>query len=196
MNTNVNNSRQPLLWIVGVAIVLFCAAGIAAIMGWVPTSIAGGNSSTLAAAPAPAPTKTSAPAQVANHHAEQHNRVDVASNTPVRTTCRDCGVIESVREISEPGKGSGVGGVSGAVVGGVLGHQVGNGRGNDLATVAGAIGGAFAGNAIEKRVNATKSYEVIVRFEGGSSRTFNLASSTWRSGDRVRVVDDVIRSNG
>ncbi len=186
MQTQTSNSRHTMLWIVGIAIILFCAAGIAAIMGWIPTSIAGGASSAnLAAAPA---QNTSAKPHVAPTH--------VASSTPAKSVCSDCGVVESVREISEPGTGSGVGGIGGAVVGGVLGHQVGGGRGKDLATVAGAIGGAFAGNEIEKRAKATKSYEVTVRLEGGSSRVFTEASSNWRNGDRVRIVDGVIRSNG
>ena len=185
MQTQTTNSRYTMIWIAAIAITLFCVAGIAAIMGWIPTSIAGGGAAaTVASTPAKA-----APAK--SYSAPTH----VASNTPARSTCADCGVIESIREISQPGSGSGVGGIGGAVVGGVLGHQVGGGRGKDVATVAGAIGGALAGNEIEKRVNATKSYEVTVRFEGGSSRTFNEASTNWRTGDRVRVIDGVIRSN-
>ena len=86
--------------------------------------------------------------------------------------------------------------VGGAVVGGLLGNQVGGGRGKDLATIAGAIGGGYAGNEIEKRNNSTKSYEVTIRMDDGSSRAFNAGSaSSWRSGDHVKIVDGAIRSN-
>jgi outer membrane lipoprotein SlyB len=105
-------------------------------------------------------------------------------------------VIESTREIDTLGEGSGVGAVGGAVAGGVLGHQVGNGRGQDVATVVGAVGGAVLGNQIEKKVKSTKSYEVAVRMEDGSSRTIHQASEpAWRSGDHVKVVDGAIVSN-
>ncbi len=185
METSTSKSPSTMLWIAGTAVTLFCAAGIAAIMGWIPTSSAGanGNPASTTASSANSPSKTYAAP------------VHTASNAPIHKVCGDCGIVESTREISEPGKGTGVGGVGGAVVGGVLGHQIGNGRGNDLATVAGAVGGAFAGNAIEKRVNSTKSYEVTVRMEGGSSRVFSEASSNWHNGDHVRIVDGAIRAN-
>jgi outer membrane lipoprotein SlyB len=185
MQTELNKSPHALMWIAGIAITLFCAAGIAAIMGWIPASTGSpGDAAKLAAAPA-----QSTP--VKPHTAPTH----IANSTPARLICAECGVVESTREIVQPGKGSGIGGIGGAVVGGVLGHQVGNGRGQDLATVAGAVGGAYAGNEIEKRVQSTKSYEITVRFEGGSSRVFNEANPSWHTGDRVRVSDGMIRSN-
>ena len=62
--------------------------------------------------------------------------------------------------------------------------------------MAGAVGGAVAGNEIEKRAKSTKSYEVTVRFDNGSSRVFSEANPTWRNGEHVRVIDGVIRANG
>jgi outer membrane lipoprotein SlyB len=62
--------------------------------------------------------------------------------------------------------------------------------------VVGAVGGAVAGNEIEKRVKSNKSYEITVRFEDGSSRVINEASApSWRTGDRVKVINGVIQSN-
>lgn len=110
--------------------------------------------------------------------------------------CEQCGVIESIREIATKGEGSGLGAVGGAVVGGLLGNQIGQGRGNDAATVVGVVGGAVAGNQIEKSVKSTKSYDITIRFDDGSSRTIREANpSAWRSGDRVKVVNGEIRSN-
>ncbi|HWI15316.1 MAG TPA: glycine zipper 2TM domain-containing protein [Burkholderiales bacterium] len=106
-------------------------------------------------------------------------------------------MIESTREVQAQGEGSGLGAAGGAIVGGLLGHQVGGGRGQELATVVGAVGGAVGGNQIEKSMKSSKSYEVVVRFEDGSSRVVQQAAApTWRSGDRVRVIDGVIHANG
>jgi len=111
------------------------------------------------------------------------------------TTCPGCGEIASVREVVTKAKGSGFGAAGGAVVGGVLGNQVGEGRGKDVATAAGVIGGAVAGNEIEKRTRATKSYEVTVRLDNGATQVINESNPpSWRTGDRVKVVNGVIHS--
>lgn len=190
MSTQINKSMPPLMWIAGVAIILFSAVGIAAFMGWIPSSI--GNTPEEAV-----PTKSSEatknkPSAVKTHKAQTR----VVQNTHAKASCNDCGVIQSTREIVEPGKGGAVGIVGGAVVGGLLGHQVGGGRGKDIATVAGAVGGAVAGNEIQKRVDTNKRYETVVCFEDGSSRVFTEDKPTaWRTGDRVKVVDGEIRTN-
>jgi uncharacterized protein YcfJ len=44
------------------------------------------------------------------------------------------------------------------VVGGVLGNQVGDGRGRKLATAAGAAAGGYAGNQVQKRMQAGNTY--------------------------------------
>ena len=116
--------------------------------------------------------------------------------TYTQAKCAQCGVIETVQEITTKGQGSGLGVVGGAVVGGLLGNQVGKGNGNDVATVVGVVGGAVAGNQIEKSVRSTKSYDITVRFEDGSSSVIREANPTaWRPGDRVKVVNGAIRSN-
>ena len=45
MNTTVADSKSPhlLMWIAGIAVILFSTAGIAAIMGWIPTSMGRGT---------------------------------------------------------------------------------------------------------------------------------------------------------
>ena len=193
MNTPVqprsahNSPRSPLLWVVAVALILFSVVGIAAFMGWLPSSTAHPDTragersaidkqSTAAAKPA-SPTK----------------HTPVAAAAPAK--CLECGEIASIREIVTKADGSGLGAVGGAVVGGALGHQVGEGKGKDIATVAGVIGGAVAGNEIEKRSRATKSYEITVRLDNGSTRVItepNLPS--WKTGDRVKIVDGAIHS--
>lgn len=104
--------------------------------------------------------------------------------------CRTCGVVDSVHEIKVKGPGTGVGGVGGAVVGGLLGNQVGGGRGKTAMTVLGAVGGAFAGNEIEKNVRSQVEYQMIVRFDDGTTRSFTQAGAfPYGVGDRVRIVN-------
>ncbi len=208
MDMQARKSLHPLAWVAGITAILFGAAGIAAIMGWIPTSTgSSGNNVALeklkpdAAIPA-APKTQRTPAHPSSTTKPsvpkaQTPPVQVADNAPpVTSRCAECGVIESVREVQHPGQSTGLGAVGGAVVGGLLGNQVGSGRGNTVATIAGAVGGTVAGNEIEKRVKSGKGYEITVRFEDGSTRVINSASApSWRTGDRVRVVDGVIHSN-
>jgi outer membrane lipoprotein SlyB len=176
------NRAHPMLIIASTAVVLFSLTATAALMGWIPNSF--GRT---------ADTVTSASALPLVH---SHPRTE-----PVRPAralaCQNCGVVESVREITTRGDGSGLGAAGGAVVGGLLGNQVGGGHGKEAMTVVGAIGGAFAGNQIEKQARAARSYEITVRMENGSSRT--IAQSTqpeWRDGDHVKIVDGAVRMNG
>ena len=182
MKSKASKSPQTLFWIAGIAVTVFSALGIAAIMGWIPTSTSSPGDSAMRAGQ---PTVLAQPAAGA-----------YPAPARVAAACAECGVVESVREVDTKGEGSGIGAVGGAVVGGVIGHQIGDGRGQDIATVVGAVGGAVAGNEIEKRVKTTKSYEITVRFEDGSSRVIHEASApSWRTGDRVKVINGVIQSN-
>ncbi len=197
--TNLQTAKSPhlLIWIAGIAVILFSAAGIAAIMGWIPTSM--GRTSDNAGISEPAKVSGNAAKPAAPRpavRAETHSApVHTASNTPAPAACHDCGVVESIRVITKKGQGSGLGAVGGAVVGGLIGNQVGSGRGNTAATVIGAVGGAVGGNEIEKRVKADKDYEVTVRLDDGSSRVITEANAPgYRNGDRVKIVDGAIRA--
>lgn len=108
-------------------------------------------------------------------------------------SCTNCGVVVSVKEIEEEGKGSGLGVVAGGVLGGLVGNQVGNGTGRDLATIAGAVGGAFAGNSVEKKMKKTKAYEVNVQMENGEARVLHYKTSpAVMAGDKIRVDGEKI----
>jgi outer membrane lipoprotein SlyB len=225
--THKGASQHPMMIIAALAVILFCLAGTAAIMGWIPTSI-GGNTpprgdlteaDRLALASklqAPAPGQQLAPqslapgepalrqpAQPSSNYApdpqplqrDANYRADqVAANTPAKNWCSNCGNVESVREIHTRAQGSGVGAAGGAVLGGLLGNQVGSGNGRSLATVAGAVGGAVVGNQVEGNMKATTTYEIRVRLDDGTARTFHQRSPGWRAGDRVRIVKGVLHS--
>ena len=171
MNTQINKPPRVLMWVAAVSVILFSLVGMAAFMGWTSPSRGASGNDTAAASTS---TRTAA---------------------PVKAKCTNCGQIESVKEISTRGEGTGLGVVGGAVVGGALGNQVGEGRGKDLATVAGLVGGAFAGNEIEKRAKSIKSYSVTVRLDDGSSRVINESNlPTWQPGDRVQIANGTIQS--
>lgn len=194
MNMQADKSTRAIIWTAGIAITVFCAAGIAAIMGWIPTSIGGAADPVATTQPAKPRTNTAQPSDSKNRVTAQK---DIVPARQAKVACTDCGVIESTREVQSQGEGSGLGAAGGAIVGGLLGHQVGGGRGQQIATVAGAVGGAIGGNQIEKSMKSTKSYEIVVRLDDGSSRVVQQATApAWRSGDRVRLIDGVIHANG
>jgi outer membrane lipoprotein SlyB len=137
-----------------------------------------------AAAPAPAPA------------ARKPGRAESprpAAREPVRTAaarvCADCGTVSAVNVVEKAGEGTGLGAVAGGVVGGVLGNQIGDGSGRRVATVAGAAGGAYAGHQIEKHVKTARQWNVIVRMDDGTTRTFPFESEPgYRAGDKVRIA--------
>jgi outer membrane lipoprotein SlyB len=116
--------------------------------------------------------------------------------------CSECGVVETVREVAvEPKVGVG-GAIAGGLVGGLIANQIGKGSARGIATVLGAVGGAYAGSYVENSIRKTSRYEVVVRFDDDSTRTFSSDTQpAWRSGDRVRLQNGLLtmgggRSNG
>jgi outer membrane lipoprotein SlyB len=189
-NVQAKTTSHPLLIIAAIAVILFCAAGVAAIMGWIPKSGADAD--------VPAPQAAQSPAAKPAPAKPKPLQVAAAPATSAKAVCAECGVIASVREFEKAGDVGkvGVGSVGGAVLGGVVGHQVGSGRGNDVATVVGAVGGAIAGHQIEKNMKKTKVYEITVRFDDGSTRVISQGTApSWRAGDRVKVQNGEIRPN-
>lgn len=211
--TRPKHSLHPLLIAAAIAVMLFCAVGTAAILGWLPSS-AGGNhnpngaltASDQLASPLIPQTPPSqamstsvaslAPAAVAAA-APPREQTAYPAPAPVAQTapCLNCGMVESVREVTTRAQGSGVGAAGGAVVGGLLGNQVGSGHGRELATIVGAIGGAVAGNQVEGNIKATRSYNITVRLDNGHTRSFHQSTPPrWRSGDHVRIVKGALRA--
>jgi len=198
---------HPLVATAAVALILLSVVGIGAVVmdrsnaQSSPYDAPAAVAQTPANDAKPAPVAAaSGPARVAAAPAYTPEPARSTPSTPVYETapaaqtvaaaCRDCGVVDSIREIKVKGQGTGVGAVGGAVVGGLVGNMVGAGRGKALATVAGAVGGGFGGNAIEKNVRSTVEHQMIVRLDNGASRTFTQASPfPYREGERVRIVD-------
>ncbi len=217
---NLPQKHHPMMIIAAAAVALFCAVGIAAMMGWLPSSI-GGNASARTEQQqhkqeqereqkAQAADQVAADKQQAAERADEKQAAQRAdekqaaqradekqakAQAAIEAPCSNCGVVQSVREINTRAEGSGMGAAGGAVVGGLLGNQIGGGGGRQLATIAGAIGGAVAGNQIEGNVNASRSYDITVQLDNGATRTIRQsAQPRWRAGDQVRIVDGQIRS--
>lgn len=191
---NTTTSRKgggilyPVMLIAAIAVILFSVIGIATMTGHLPKalsknepgvadSVAGSSEATRAEAPAPpAPDRRA-------------SRPQARTAGPLATqSCGNCGVIETIRAVESKGQGSGLGAIGGAVVGGILGNQVGRGGGRTAATVVGAGAGAYAGHEIEKNVNRRVNYQVRVRMEDGTLRTFyEAAHPAYSIGQKVRV---------
>jgi outer membrane lipoprotein SlyB len=244
--------HHPLMILAALAVLLFCLVGIAAVMGWLPSSIGSNpanrqlsesdrmalasNMSQSApavatpltplqpapapAAPQPAPQPMVSGEPLAQQYSPQpaypadqqaypaaqpyeRDAVPARAPAPIRERaparlaaaetsphwCGNCGNIESIHTITSRARGSGFGAGAGAILGGLLGHQVGGGNGRQLATVAGAVGGAVVGNQVEGNMHAVHSYEIRVRLDDGTLRTFHQNSApAWRTGERVRIV--------
>ena len=116
--------------------------------------------------------------------------------------CGECGVVETVREVAGEPKGGVGGAIAGGLVGGLIANQIGKGSARGIATILGAVGGAYAGSYVEKSIRKTSRYEVVVRFDDDSTRSFSSDTQpAWRSGDRVRLQNGLLtmgggRSNG
>jgi len=110
-------------------------------------------------------------------HVQQGSVTPAEPSQPVAVVCATCGKVESVSAVQQKGEGTGLGVIGGAVVGGLVGSHVGGGSGKSLATVLGAVGGGVAGNEIEKRGRATTVYQVHVRMDDGSLRTFTQSTA-------------------
>jgi len=128
----------------------------------------------------PVPSNPALPARP-EHHASKAPSTSATSATPIRTNpavlCAACGTVEAVHAVQQKGEGSGLGAVAGGVLGGVVGHQVGGGNGKTAMTVLGAVGGGLAGHEIEKRARSTTVFDVQVRMEDGSTRSFQRSEA-------------------
>jgi outer membrane lipoprotein SlyB len=187
MSSTINSQTRrapallyPTLLIAGIAVIIASMLGIAAMTGLLPQAqsqsqpgdarAAGGNEARAKTAQTKSAGSKTAPVVAA-------------------ARCTDCGVVDSVRAVEVKGEGSGLGVVAGGVLGGVLGNQVGGGSGRTAMTVVGAGAGAYAGNEVEKNMKKKVSYQIRVRMDDNSYRTFHAAQPDVGVGQRVKVRD-------
>ena len=207
---------HPLLTAAAASVIVFSAVGVAAVTGLLPTSKGSVKEETPVAAaeapattppaaepastppavvhkpvkkrvvhtaPKPLPAPAPAPAPITYEPVAQAPQASVEARKPGAV-----GTVEAVREVTVDGKANGIGAVAGGAVGGVLGHQL--KHDSKLVTLVGAAAGAFIGNEAQKRQNATKHWELTVRFDDGTTQTVTSQNEPfWHQGDRVRLLD-------
>ncbi|CUR66158.1 glycine zipper 2TM domain-containing protein [Achromobacter xylosoxidans] len=205
---------HPLVAAAAIAVIVMCSVGVAAVMGWLPTPSAtphaedpalaqpGPEAANLAPAQPATPGQPQAPAarppaQAQAQQAQAQGRPAPAAPAPAAQACRNCGVVESIRQVQVPVKDNSdhlVGTIAGGVAGGVVGNQFGGGSGKTALTVLGAVGGALAGREVERNIRQQQTvthYELTVRMNDGSSRQFRSAQPfAFASGDHVRVENN------
>lgn len=214
-STRIEHARRglhPLVAAASIAVIVMCAVGVAAVMGWLPSPSANPHADTPVAeagpeganlAPAPQPAAQQAQAQQAQAQQTQQGRPASASAprpaapAPAQQACQTCGVVETIRQVQVPVKDNSdhlVGTIGGGVVGGVVGNQFGGGSGKTALTVLGAVGGALAGREVERNIRQQQTvthYELTVRMSDGSARQFRSAQPfAFASGDHVRVENN------
>jgi hypothetical protein len=98
MQAQARQQYNQLLRVVRIAVVMSCAAGVAALVGWAPSSIGGAHDNgaplKLAAAPAQAPGATETATDPARRSAD----------TPTRPTCAERGVTASTPQTERAGE--------------------------------------------------------------------------------------------
>jgi outer membrane lipoprotein SlyB len=166
----------PTLLIAGIAVIIVSMLGIAAMTGVLPRA----QSHTVDERGGDARSGDAKSAQTKNASGKTASAV---------AACTNCGVVDSVRAVEVKGQGSGLGAVTGGVLGGVLGNQVGGGNGRTAMTVVGAGAGAYAGNEVEKNMKKSVSYQIRVRMDDNTIRTFHSAQPDVGVGQRVKVRD-------
>lgn len=182
MNTQTLRAH-PIVIIAGIAVTIFALVGTAAIMGWLPKAHTEESAAQTNLADTKIPEQT-------KHGKSSHMKIASAESAHF---CANCGVVQSVNLVETAGQGSGLGAVAGGVVGGLLGNQIGNGNGRTVATVAGVAGGAFAGNQVEKNINKTKHYNIVIRMNDGATRTFRQNTDPGLAiGEKVKIENGII----
>lgn len=164
---------HPLLTAAAVSLTVFSLLGIGAITGIIPTASSQQGERAEAAA-----------------KAEEGGKPAPGKAASAKSTCANCGVVETVRTVQLEGNASGIGAVAGGVTGALVGNQFGRGGGNTAMTLIGAAGGAYAGNSIEKNMNRQTAYRITVRMDDGAFRTISQSHvPSVAAGDKVKVVN-------
>jgi outer membrane lipoprotein SlyB len=188
---------RPLLTVAAVSVTVFSAVGVAALTGMIPASKGQNQEIQL-------PKEVAKPLAPAISHPVPRNPAarkvtprpavyrEFSETPKAQLPVGQLAVVESVREVREPGEAKGIGAIAGGVTGLVLGKKL--GKDKDLVTILGAAGGAFAGHQIERQVRASKHWEIAVRLDDGSQRTLSSdVEPVWHAGDRVRLVNDQLQ---
>jgi outer membrane lipoprotein SlyB len=198
---------HPLVLIAAFCVIALCLVGIGVLTGVIPTSRAPSPSpvspavaetpqAVEAGKPPSEPMPTSTAVGSGTSPAPLGAPAAAPLKKPVRT-CRECGVVTSIRAVEVKTPASGLGAVAGGVAGAIIGYQFGAGKGKTVATAAGVGGGALAGHQVEKQVRKSRYYVVTVKMENGTRQKVRVDKEPdYRIGDKVKVVEGSIIPRG
>jgi hypothetical protein len=170
----IQTTRTRAYVIAGVSICALAASGIVAIVRTIPASYASIPDER-------APSKQGA-ATVGFEDAQAYDpqarptEARGTINRRNRAQCRDCGVVESMRQIERSSNAP---------------------RQDTVAVqIAGGAAGGASGSVVATRAATERNHEITVRFRDGSTTIFNEANARmWQLGDRVIVIGRSKASN-
>lgn len=181
------NRPAPLVNIAAISVILASLAAIGAVTGLIPSAFSG-KSDAPVAEPSPSAAAT------AERPLQPRNDGRLAA-TAASPQCRQCGVIETVRQVQIKTHGGGLGAVAGGRS--IVSSQFGRGSGRSALNPVDAPWGGYASPEADKRVTVTTGYRVVVRMEDGSTRAvFQSAAPAFGVGDKVRVVNGALLARG
>ncbi len=170
----------PALLLAGIAVMVASLLGIAVMMGLLPQV----QSTPAGVREAPSAGRAAANPGAARTPAESTAVKSAGGTTAAATAvrCDECGIVDGIRAI-EVREGSGVDTIVG-------------GSGHSAITVAGTDAGAYAGHGPGKNMNRSVSYEIRVRMDDRSYRTFRTGQPAVGVGQRVRIRDGRLERAG
>lgn len=120
--------------------------------------------------------------------------VPIGLSVPAAATvesCRQCGVIETVRQVTVKGHPSAL------EAGAIVGSQFGQGNGRSGISLTGTGGGSYSSPQAEMVPRTMTTYRVVVRMDDGTARTiYQTAAPAQAVGDKVRVINGTLASGG
>ncbi|WP_454668145.1 glycine zipper 2TM domain-containing protein [Achromobacter kerstersii] len=197
-STRIEHARRglhPLVAAASIAVIVMCAVGVAAVMGWLPSpsanphadtpvAEAGPESANLAPAPQVAAQQSQAQqaqaqqaqaqqaqAQQAQAQQTQQGRPASASAprpaapAPAQQACQSCGVVETIRQVQVPVKDNSDH-LVGTIGGGVVGGVVGNQFGGGSGKTALTVLGAVGGALAGREVERNiRQQQTVTHYE-------------------------------
>ncbi|QBE62329.1 hypothetical protein [Pseudoduganella lutea] len=178
--------------IVAIVLILFAGVGLAALMGWLPSTSQAGRPSDMVTPPTEQLVKATDAAPTGATQSSQYTAdAGTVGNQPVtsgtaaagstggsndakappgqepgKPVCANCGVVETVNGQSR--------------------------FANDNKD--GTTPGAAVDNKIESNKKDSKRYDIVVRMHDGQLRTVQTNQVIWRPGDQVKIEGDKLLS--
>jgi outer membrane lipoprotein SlyB len=100
------------------------------------------------------------------------------------------GVVQQIDNVTLQDEATPVGSIGGAVVGGIAASSIGKGTGSAIASTLGAILGGVIGTNVEKQVNSSRGFKIIVKMDNSNEMiaVVQEADIAFRVGQRVKVL--------